>query len=68
MNPCGKCGSRDVTVTMERELQSGLASQYMAAYCTCGHKGSPSRYFKDCGMEGMSDEQIAIMNWNEENP
>lgn len=62
LNKCKKCGSSDI------QIHARENSQYLHACCkNCGRTGSESLYFKDCGMDDMDDDEIAIENWNGEN-
>ena len=62
MNKCKNCKSLNI------HIEAIEGSQYLRACCQkCGKTGRESLYFKDCGMEEMTDSEIAVENWNNEN-
>ena len=68
-NPCLNCGSTNLKIQMEQDYSSGNPNQYCQVVCQgCGRKGPPGCFFKDCGMENMTEDEICIESWNFENP
>ena len=67
LNPCRRCQSPSIAIEPCPDDPWG-PSQYSRARCQCGAAGQPSYFFKDCGLDGMGDDEIATLNWNTENP
>ena len=67
-NPC-TCGSRDLYTAYDLDKADGGrmpdADQYQHVFCrSCGKMGAAGCYVKGCGLEGWSDEALAVLAWN----
>lgn len=57
---CKDCGNEDIKTRIQKD------GQYTYAYCPkCGREGSPGYYFSGL-TDDMTDDEIAIENWNNE--
>ena len=63
LNPCTNCGQVPAIYGQPEPY-----SQYVQVICNCGKRGTPSYFFKGCGLDGLNDSQIADIYWNDENP
>lgn len=66
--PCWCCGEiENLHVTCEPTKPSEPTSQYSVVACRnpgCGNYGPPSHYYKDSGLDGLSETELAITWWN----
>lgn len=67
INPCRACGSTEQEIRLDETEDDTETSQYLRVYCKRGAMGAPSYYFKHCGLDGLSDREIAIIYWNDVN-
>jgi hypothetical protein len=62
VKPCKDCGSEEIKTYYKDN------SQYCVCECFgCGKKTPEGMYFKDCDLEGLDDDDLAMIEWDGKN-